>query len=270
VKKVPFRIGTTSYIIPADILPNLEYLAGQVDDVELVLFEVDDGQNNLPDEATIQRAGQILRRAGMSVTVHLPLDLRLGAGPRDSRQSIAKALRVMRRTQALQPWAYVLHLDGHALRSDYGSADWQTWSRRTRAAMRELTAALPEPRLLAVENLDGYPPTFWDEALRGLPVSRCVDIGHLWKDGHDPLPFLNAHLPETRVLHLHGVGTRDHQSLRHVPPAELRRVLACLVAADFRGVLTLEFFGEDDFHTSREALLEVLHQMNLEAQWEKR
>jgi sugar phosphate isomerase/epimerase len=268
--KVPFRIGTTSYIIPADILPNLEYLTGQVDDVELVLFEVDDGQNNLPDEATIQRAGQILRRAGMSVTVHLPLDLRLGADEAGRQQSLDKALRVIRRTEALQPWAYVLHLDGSEVRSAYGCADWQAWSQRTHAAMRDLAASLPEPRLLAVENLDGYPPAFWDEALLGLPVSRCVDIGHLWKDGHDPLPYLQARLRDTRVLHLHGVGTRDHQSLRHVPPAELQRVLACLAAADFRGVLTLEVFGEEDFHTSREALLEVLHQMNLEARWENR
>ncbi len=29
----------TSYIVPADILPNLRYLAGKVQDVELVLFE---------------------------------------------------------------------------------------------------------------------------------------------------------------------------------------------------------------------------------------
>ncbi len=264
MKKVPFRIGTTSYIIPADILPNLEYLAGRVDDVELVLFEVDDGQNNLPDEATIQKAEQILRRAGMSVTVHLPLDLRLGEDNASQQESIAKALYVIRRTEALQPWAYVLHLDGRMVRMVYGSTEWQAWSHRTQAAMRKLAASLPEPYQLAVENLDGYPPAFWDDALLDLPVSRCVDIGHLWKDGHDPLPYLKAHLRNTRVLHLHGVGTRDHQSLRYVPPEELQRVLACLVAADFQGVLTLEVFGEEDFNTSREVLLEVLHQMDLE------
>jgi len=44
----PFRLGTTSYVIPADILANVRHLAGKVQDVELVLFEVDDGPNNLP------------------------------------------------------------------------------------------------------------------------------------------------------------------------------------------------------------------------------
>ena len=46
MKKPEFRLGTTSYIIPDEILPNVRFLAGKVQDVELVLFEVDDGQNN--------------------------------------------------------------------------------------------------------------------------------------------------------------------------------------------------------------------------------
>jgi hypothetical protein len=29
----PFRLGTTSYIIPADILPNAQYLADKVQDI---------------------------------------------------------------------------------------------------------------------------------------------------------------------------------------------------------------------------------------------
>ena len=54
-----FRIGTTSYIIPADILPNVEYLAPQVDDVQLVLFETDAYGSNLPDAALCARLIEI-------------------------------------------------------------------------------------------------------------------------------------------------------------------------------------------------------------------
>ena len=54
-----FRIGTTSYIIPADILPNVEYLAPQVDDVELVLFETDEYGSNLPDAALCDRLNEL-------------------------------------------------------------------------------------------------------------------------------------------------------------------------------------------------------------------
>ena len=73
MKKTPFRIGTTSYIIPADILPNVVYLAGKVDDVELVLFEVEEGGGNLP-EAVASHWGRILG-------VVAPLAKRLGLDP---------------------------------------------------------------------------------------------------------------------------------------------------------------------------------------------
>ena len=48
-----FRIGTTSYIIPAQISPNVEYLAPRVDHVQLVLFEMDEYGSNLPDAAWV-------------------------------------------------------------------------------------------------------------------------------------------------------------------------------------------------------------------------
>ncbi len=57
----PFRVGSTSYVYPDDILPNVEQLAakGDVDDIELILFEVDDGPNNLPNAATVQKLSDI-------------------------------------------------------------------------------------------------------------------------------------------------------------------------------------------------------------------
>ena len=73
----PFRIGTTSYIIPDEIIPNVRYLAGLVDDIELVLFEVDDGPNNLPDAAAIKELQSLAARHQLTYTVHLPLDLQL-------------------------------------------------------------------------------------------------------------------------------------------------------------------------------------------------
>ena len=73
-----FRIGTTSYIIPADILPNVEYLAPLVDDVQLVLFETDEHGSNLPDATLRQRLADLAAQYGITYTVHLPLDLRLG------------------------------------------------------------------------------------------------------------------------------------------------------------------------------------------------
>ncbi|MCX7010033.1 MAG: hypothetical protein NTY53_22795 [Kiritimatiellaeota bacterium] len=47
-----FRVGVTSYVYPADILPNVERLAGRVDDVELVLFESEATAPNSADTTT--------------------------------------------------------------------------------------------------------------------------------------------------------------------------------------------------------------------------
>ena len=74
----PFRLGTTSYIVPDDILPNARYLAGKVWDIELILFEVDDGPNNLPSPEVIDELSRIAQQHGLTYTVHLPLDLKLG------------------------------------------------------------------------------------------------------------------------------------------------------------------------------------------------
>ena len=90
----PFRLGTTSYIIPADILSNVRYLAGKVRDVELVLFDVDDGMNNLPSPDEIEQLLMIASQTDLTYTVHLPLDLRLAEG-----DSIDKARRVIDRRE---------------------------------------------------------------------------------------------------------------------------------------------------------------------------
>jgi sugar phosphate isomerase/epimerase len=250
VSALPFRLGTTSYIIPDEILPNARYLAGKVRDIELVLFELDDGPSNLPDDAVTAELNAITAEHGMSYTVHLPLDLRLGADGEAQHISLVKARRVIEATRAVDPWAYVLHLDGKEVR---GSADPQALSRWQDQAVRALEIVAGwagEPERLAVENLEGYPLDFWEPVFARIPVSRCVDIGHLWLDGHDPLPYLAHALPTTRVIHLHGIGTRDHQSLAHTAPDLLAAALRPLMEAPYRGVLTLEIFNEDDLHTS--------------------
>ncbi len=161
----------------------------------------------------------------------------------------------------------------------------------TAEALRAIASRLPSPAQLAVENLETFPPEFWDGWLDGTPYSRCLDIGHIWKDGGDPAPVLAAWLPRVRVIHLHGLEPRgsgvsapsapaaanaarglppsrlpdllrrfgprprDHKSLRLMPPDRLDAVTHPLWKAGFSGVLTLEVFTFDDFTASHAALL---------------
>jgi sugar phosphate isomerase/epimerase len=103
-----------------------------------------------------------------------------------------------------------------------------------------------------VENLESQPPELLDAVLAATTVSCCVDVGHLWKRDEDPVPHLTRWLPRTRVIHLHGVGSRDHLALSLMPQVRLDDVTRVL-APRYRGVVTLEVFNEADFLASADA-----------------
>lgn len=258
MNKYPFRLGTTSYIIPADIISNVHYLAGKVRDVELVLFEVDDGPNNLPNREQILELKNIAAESNLTYTVHLPLDLRLADDGSERHISLDKACRVIDCTRELNPWAYVLHLDGKSVRHNLSLQAMQRWQEQAIRSLDIVGAWAGGVQNLALENMEGYPLNFYEPVLERIAVSRTVDIGHLWLDHHDAVAYLRKALPRTRVIHAHGIDGRDHKSLAQVPEEELRAVLDELVRFDYRGVITVEVFSEEDFITSVSAIKKVM------------
>jgi sugar phosphate isomerase/epimerase len=88
------------------------------------------------------------------------------------------------------------------------------------------------------------------EVLDRAGAGRCVDVGHLWHAGEDPLIELSRFRPRLRVVHLHGASQRDHQSLACLPQGRLTAVMRYLLMASYDGVVTLEVFGLDDFRQS--------------------
>jgi sugar phosphate isomerase/epimerase len=271
-----FRVGTTSYIIPADILPNVRFLAPLIDDVQLVLFETDEYGSNLPDEALRGQLVELGARHAMTYTVHLPLDLRLGAGGEDAASgdgtdvSLVKARRVIDATRDLRPYAYTLHLDGGPLLAGPSPRELREWQDASREALKVVCGWLDEPKRLCVENVEAWDPDAFAPVVEALPVSRTIDIGHLWLGGVDPLDHLSRWIDRARVIHLHGVAARDHASLVHVADARLDRVMAFLVE-HFSGVVTLEVFSEADLATSLQALAASLARLGVEEanQWPK-
>ncbi len=252
----PFRLGSTSYVYEADLLTNVERLATQqmVDDIELVLFEVENGPSNFPDQATVETMAGIAAATGITFTVHLPLDLRHDPKTDGLHPSLRIAKRVIQITRLLDPFAYVFHLDG----TDVGRPGWRDQAMRTVETALHWVAS---PELLALENLENYDPAHLEPIYAALPISRALDIGHLWKQGKQFNNLKDYGGPDrVRVVHLHGCadgpGDRreDHLSLARMAPAQLDAVIRAL--AGFRGTLTLEVFGEADFFASREALLE--------------
>lgn len=248
-----FRVGTTSYILPDDILPNVDYLAPLVDDVELVLFETDEHGSNLPSTETCNRLIELAQRHRISYTVHLPLDLRLADEGAEQHVSLVKARRVIDATSRLNPFAYTVHLDGQVVMEDNSAEARAQWQDNAARALVLVAGWLPGPEYLAVENIEKWDPAAFAPVLDRVPISRTMDIGHLWLSGRDPMPDVRDWCPRTRVVHLHGVGSRDHQSLIHAPTASLNSVVGHL-AGCFDGVLSLEVFNQEDFISSLAAL----------------
>jgi sugar phosphate isomerase/epimerase len=240
-----FRLGSTSYVYPGDLLYNIERLAGQVDDVELVLFELASGESNLPSLAVVKQMATLAARHQLTFTVHLPYDLR--ASPTGVHPSLHMAKRVIQLMSPLLPHAYIFHLEGAGI-------EQPDWSDQASRAVEALLPLVDTPQQLALENLENYALDHLLPIFARFPICRTVDIGHLWKAGCDPLPVLNDWLPHASVVHLHGMAEQDHQSLAVMPLEQLRPIVQRLCT--WPGVLTLEVF-EADFFTSR-AVLEQL------------
>lgn len=249
-----WRLGSTSYVYPADVLPNVERLAGQVEDIELVLFESDD-VSNLPDATTIDHLANLAARHDFTYTVHLPIDRDLGSpDPAERRACVAQAQRIFDLVAPLRPAAYLLHLQGVV--ADAPPARVARWQADTAQALDELLAGGIAPQLLCVENLQ-FPFAWCEPLVARFELSVCIDTGHLWLTGADAVAHARRHLPRTRVVHLHGERDgRDHLSLAATDPDRLAAFVRTL--ADYRGVVTLEVFSRDETASSITCLREIL------------
>jgi sugar phosphate isomerase/epimerase len=238
-----FRLGSTSYVYPAGLLENVRRLAGTVSDVELILFESEGGPGNIPGDDELAQLRLLAGEKVMTYTVHLPLDLR-GDHSLDSRMWRLTE-KVLHTAAPLEPWAWVFHLDGEGVTQP-------GWREQALVALDRLCGMVADPATLALENLESYAPDVLEWLFARAPMSRTLDVGHLWKAGLKPLEYLPRWLPDCRVIHLHGCEMRDgvpvdHLSLGVVAVDEVAAVLAAM--AGWSGVLTLEVF-EDDFFAS--------------------
>ena len=248
-----FRLGATSYVWPDGLLPNVRSLGPWVDDVELVLFEVDN-YSNLPDAGAVLELNDLAEEHDLTYTVHLPADLSLA-----NHSSLAKAEKVIASTLDLAPWAYVLHLDGRSVEGNVDPVALGAWQEDAGRVVDEVSAMCGTAQRLCVENLENYAPEHYLPLLEQSPANLCIDVGHLWLTGRDPLPFLESHLSRTRVIHLHGIDRWDHQSLVHAGCQQVTPILDLLSAHAYEGVVTLEVFGQEDFFPSRSLIAGIVN-----------
>jgi sugar phosphate isomerase/epimerase len=251
-RRLPFRLGTTSYIYPAGILPNVRSLKNRVEDIEIVLFESDE-VSNYPSPSEVGELAAIGEQSGVSYTVHLPLDVFLGDPDRRIRQrSAGKCLRAIAATSRLKPHAYILHCQGTP-ESDHRQWLDESWLIRLDHSIVEILDHIEAPRLLCAETLS-YPFQLVEDLTERRGLGICLDVGHVLLY-HQPLDlYLQRYLPRTRVIHLHGNSDgRDHLDLSRLPAMTLDLLFSSLAARPTAEdlVLTLEVFSEEEWRVSR-------------------
>jgi sugar phosphate isomerase/epimerase len=252
----PFKIGCTSYVIPDAIIPNVEFMADKVDDIELVLFESQEA-SNLPDSNTVLLLQQIGRKENVTYSIHFPIDLHAGAPDKHMRNMLLDRITaIITATAQLPVSGYLLHFEG--LSSIQQNENCTHWYRRVEEFCFRLTDKhLVDPSLICIENLS-YPPELHAGIVKKYSFSNCIDLGHLWLQRTYWESYVNDTLPATKIIHLHGVDPdrKDHQSLSvHNNTGQLNRLVALL--KNYTGILTLEVFSEHDTFESLKLLEEL-------------
>lgn len=235
--------GTTSYVLPADLLPNVELLAPYVDDMELILFEGD--ESNLPSPADVREMGRMAAEGGCGFTVHLPLDVGIGElDPAARHRAQETCLRVIDLTLPLEPHAFVVHpelpLVYHPALGeppapldrldDEEHAAWQEALGESFGRFASEVGRAP----LAVENLQ-FPYRWVRPLLDELDLGVTMDVGHLLSHGGDVASHLAEFGDRLSVVHLHGiVDGRDHREIGAFDRAELEAILAAIARAGAR------------------------------------
>jgi sugar phosphate isomerase/epimerase len=254
----PFNLSTTSYIYPDMIIPNVTLLAPFLDEIELVLFE-SEAENNLPDEEQIHALKDLSFQYGVNFNVHLPIDIFLGDEKEEVRlKGISIIRKIMERTLCLNPSVYILHFD---LRNSNGQeeTDIQSWRKRILRSAEEIMEWGIESRRISIETLS-YPFEWIEDIITGFGFSTCLDIGHMLIYGQDLRGYLEKYLPQTSIIHLHGIENGvDHLGIDRLNGKIVDLILSKL--QNFTGILSVEVFSFGDLKNS----LEVLEQ-----RWGKR
>ena len=240
-KRFPFRLGTTSYIVPAAAIPNIRFLGPYVDEIELLLFE-STGEYSLPSTDEIREMGQLASEFDLVYNVHLPTDVFSGDPDPAVRDRFKETiLRFIDRTAPLNPTTCVLHCESENADGSR-SPDRQAWLDRTSESLEKLVDGGIDPRRIALENLD-YPPETVLPLADRFGMHLCLDIGHMLRGGFELAVTIRQYLARCSMVHLHGVKNgKDHVGVQWIPDDvwdTIRRALG----ESYSGGVSLEVFS---------------------------
>ena len=278
------QIGTTSYVYPDDIIPNVRKLVNLVDDVELVLFEGKD-YSNLPNKEDVSILRKISDDTGISYTVHLPIDLDICSSDSEFRKfSLNRMIEIMKLTSPLNPKGYIIHLprknvipecfnqgnvipDPRMNQSGLNRGNVESeemWVLRTVRSLSEIFIEFGNENI-CIENLS-YPIKNILPIIEEFDFKLCLDISHALRCSDNWEEIFNNNLSRIKIIHFYGPEKdgEGHTGLQNAGRSFVKSAINKIMSSNFSGLLTLEVFGTEDFFESKRILEEEI------PAWEKR
>ncbi|MEE4362676.1 MAG: cobamide remodeling phosphodiesterase CbiR [Desulfotignum sp.] len=277
--KRQFRLGTTSFIYPDHIIPNVRKTGAFFDEIELLVFE-SMPEDVLPSPTQIAELACLSRDLNVGYNVHLPTDVSLTSSAAKDRQKAADTIaRVVELCAPLSPSTHTLHLEmgfesapsrakpgtkptsnsDELLRRD--KKDMSAWQMRAMDGLERLVPLLPAPGVISLETLD-YSPALLQPLAQAHGLMICIDAGHHFLFGYDLAHSFAVFRDRLALVHLHGAaclekGMKDHISLDHLGPHQLLQVRRLL--ADCEGTVSLEVFNRQDLNRSLAVLSDMFN-----------
>lgn len=217
----PFSIGTTSYVLPNDILPNVEFLYKKIDEMELVLFE-GKGYSNLPSKDNIK----LLKSYDLNYNIHMPIDIKLITNEDNQYYDSIKILKyVYELTLNLKPVTYTIHIDPLCPETI------AIFEKRKKQIINDFNNIFISHNQICIENLNEYFPLISDEFIQN-NYSVCMDIGHILKKSppylweKNIIYFFDKYEKYIKIIHLHGIiNNKDHHTIKNIPENIIKLII---------------------------------------------
>ena len=250
IRERTFKLGTTSFIYPDHIIPNVRKIGSFFDEIELLVFE-SMPNDVLPSKADIQELCHLSQELDLTFNVHLPVDISLTDDSVLQQEKAADTLtRVIDLFAPLAPTTHTLHLPME--KGTTTQAELLAWEKRAGKGLEILVPRLSHPSILSVETL-WYSHTCFRNLIKEFDLSLCIDAGHHFKYGHDLRTCFDLYKERLPVIHLHGVdfsgpSPKCHTSLDRLPHDLFH--LTTELLDGYEGTVSLEVFSLENLNRS--------------------
>ncbi len=261
-KKRPFKLGTTSFIYPDNIIPNVKKLGKDFDEIELLVFE-SVPKEVLPTKDEIKELAYLGKDLDITYNIHLPTDVSFtDVLPENRIKAVDTIKKVMELCEPLSPTTHTLHLDftpfpidakagaetGAETGGEITCKGIKKWQDRVKESLDFFVSSDVNPVDVSIETLD-YPFEYLDNIIEEYGLSVCIDAGHLIKYKFDIESIFNRHKTRIPLIHLHGVDfstypPKDHVSLDKTSDELMENTINIL--KEFKGTISLEVFNMEN------------------------